>query len=68
MPIYEYQCPKCGAEFEKLVTGQTAVACPVCENPNVKRAFSLFGLKTGTGFTPSGGGGCGCSPTTCGCH
>ncbi len=68
MPIYEYHCPKCGAEFEKLVTGQTVVACPMCENPNVKRALSLFGLRTGMGFTPSAGGGCGCGPSTCGCH
>ena len=68
MPIYEYHCPKCGADFEKLATAQTAVACPSCESREVTRVLSVFGLKTGSTFVPSAGGGCGCSPSTCGCH
>jgi len=68
MPIYEYHCPQCESDFEKLVTGGTAVACPACENKEVERTMSVFGLKVGTTFVPSGGSGCGCSPSTCGCH
>jgi len=31
MPIYEFTCPGCGNEFEKLVMGgSVAVACPAC--------------------------------------
>ncbi|MBI4609780.1 MAG: zinc ribbon domain-containing protein [Candidatus Rokubacteria bacterium] len=68
MPIYEYHCPRCGADFEKLVSAQTSVACPTCASPEVTRTMSTFGLKVGTTFVPSTGGGCGCTPSTCGCH
>lgn len=69
MPIYEYHCPECGSNFEKLVRGPVAVACPSCENPEVTRTMSLFGVKIGTTFVASAGGGCGaCSPGGCGCH
>lgn len=68
MPIYEYHCPQCGADFEKLVSRETVVACPTCDNPEVTRTMSAFGLKTGTAFVPSTGGGCGCTPSACGCH
>ncbi len=68
MPIYEYHCPTCGADFERLVNGQTVVACPTCQSRDVRRTLSLFGVKTGTAFVPSTGSGCGCTPRTCGCH
>ena len=68
MPIYEYHCPQCGSDFEKLIIGQTAVACPTCESFQVNRTVSRFGLKIGTTFVPSTGGGCGCTPSSCGCH
>ncbi len=69
MPIYEYSCRECGAEFEKLVGAQAAVACPSCESQRVTRRISLVGVKTGGRFesAPAGtqaggccGGGCGC--------
>lgn len=69
MPIYEYHCPQCGSDFEKLVTRQSAVACPACGYPEVMRTMSVFGLKIGTTFVASAGSGCGaCSPGGCGCH
>ena len=68
MPIYEYHCPTCGSNFEKFVSSQVAVACPACASPEVKRTMSVFGFKVGTTFVASTGGGCGCSPSTCGCH
>ena len=68
MPIYEYSCPECGAEFEKLVGPQIAVACPSCASGWVIRRISLVGIKSGSrgdsapGAIQGGccGGGCGC--------
>lgn len=68
MPIYEYSCRECGAEFEKLVGPQVTVACPSCASGRVIRRISLVGIKTGSragsapGGTPGGccGGGCAC--------
>jgi putative FmdB family regulatory protein len=70
MPIYEYSCPECGKEFEKLVGPQVAVACPACASGRVIRRISLVGVRTGgLGASASSGegspgaccgGGCGC--------
>jgi putative FmdB family regulatory protein len=30
MPIYEYRCGVCGAQFELLVRSSTTPACPQC--------------------------------------
>ena len=68
MPIYEYICRECAAEFEKLVSPPVAVACPSCQSGRVTRRMSLVGIKTASRFseapvgTPGGccGGGCGC--------
>ena len=32
MPIYEYACLACGAEFEKFVQRPSAVVCVSCES------------------------------------
>ena len=73
MPIYEYGCPKCGAEFEKLVDARTVVACPSCESPKVTKRLSLFRARTAVsaGSAPSGDAapmGGGCCGGGCGCH
>ncbi|MBN1309913.1 MAG: zinc ribbon domain-containing protein [Anaerolineae bacterium] len=50
MPIYEYQCPECGEEFEKLVRSMSAadeVSCPACKSNKVKRKMSLVASKGG---------------------
>lgn len=66
MPVYEYRCRGCGADFEKYVAGTAvAVACPACESGDVMRKLSVFGLKTSGEFAgaPPGagcGGGCSC--------
>ena len=40
VPIYEFQCAKCGTRFEELVpAGQTA-PCPQCKSFEVKRRYS----------------------------
>ena len=69
MPIYEYSCRECGAEFEKLVGPRVAVACPSCQSGEVMRRLSLVGVKTGSRWSdaaaPASGGCCGGG---CGCH
>ena len=72
MPIYEYGCLACGAEFEKLVQAPSAVACPACQSDRVSRRLSVVGVKVGTRASsgpaaPMGGGG-GCCGGGCGCH
>ncbi|MEK6692881.1 MAG: zinc ribbon domain-containing protein [Nitrospirota bacterium] len=44
MPIFEYHCPHCGEDFEKLVFSQTVVECPGCGASEVKKKFSVFGM------------------------
>ena len=71
MPIYEYRCAACGKDFERFVqSGGTAVACPACESPEVKRTLSVVAFKTSGGFVPSSmpAGGGGCCGGGCACH
>jgi putative FmdB family regulatory protein len=70
MPIYEYHCPECGQEFQKLVYGHTAVVCPSCQSAKVRRRLSLFSVRGGGEpvASESGGGGACCGPGGCGCH
>lgn len=43
VPIYEFECSKCGARFEELVpAGQTA-PCPQCKSSEVQRRYSPIG-------------------------
>jgi putative FmdB family regulatory protein len=40
MPIYDFECEKCGTRFEELVAvGQTPV-CPSCGAEDARRTFS----------------------------
>jgi len=46
MPIYEYRCETCGAQFEELVgSDDAAPPCPGCGAESVERLFSGFGTK-----------------------
>jgi putative FmdB family regulatory protein len=47
MPIFEYQCLECDHRFEHLQrTGDTRVACPICEAENVERLVSLCSVSS----------------------
>ena len=49
MPIYEYQCAKCGERFEvrqSMGEDGSNLDCPKCHAQNPKRLFSSF-------FSPS---------------
>ncbi len=65
MPIYEYYCPDCDVEFEKLLKLSEANAvqdCPECGGRHTQKQLSTFatrGVSTGQGVAASscGGGG-----------
>jgi putative FmdB family regulatory protein len=52
MPTYEYQCEKCGHEFEReqRITDDPIKTCPKCKAPKAKRLISA------TSFVLKGGG------------
>jgi putative FmdB family regulatory protein len=57
MPVFEYECRKCGEKFEVrrgFWDKETGTKCPKCGSDDVKKVFSLFGMGS------SGGS---CSPT-----
>jgi putative FmdB family regulatory protein len=71
MPIYDYRCSACDAEFEQLVRSDTRVSCPKCGGRKLERQMSLT-ARPATGGKPAdfsrigpppGGGCCGG-----GCH
>ncbi len=69
MPIYEYNCRHCHNGFEELVlSSQEAIACPKCASPEVERRLSVFSSPGNRKAEGDAGGGCGCTPATCGCH
>jgi len=62
MPIYEYYCSKCEKIFEELIIGAPkGVKCPSCGNRRVRKALSVFGMKSGSKFVSSSGSGSSCS-------
>ncbi len=61
MPLFEYECRKCGHQFEALVVGTRKPACPKCKSEDLEKKVSAFGLAgAGAGaWSPSGSSGCG---------
>ena len=52
MPVYEYRCAKCCAEFEQFVrsmTQSTFPTCPECGANDVRKAISLVGASGNSG-------------------
>ncbi len=72
MPIYEYQCKKCGRRFECLVQGgrEKDVVCPDCGAPEPQKLISGFGIGGGSSRIKSASSGCTtCSTKSCStCH
>ena len=49
MPIYEYECKKCGKRFElrrHIKDSDNEIKCPECGEPSPKRVFSIFGMTS----------------------
>jgi len=50
MPIYEYECLKCGETFElrrSIIDDDNEIKCPKCGQPSPKRLFSVFSSSAG---------------------
>lgn len=50
MPIYEYSCGKCRAEFEQLVRSEVEerqLRCPECGGKRLERKLSVFAAHEG---------------------
>jgi putative FmdB family regulatory protein len=69
MPIYEYTCRDCGTNFEELLlSAKETVSCRSCRSKKVERHMSTFNSPASQEAGAKMGGGCGCMPSTCGCH
>jgi putative FmdB family regulatory protein len=74
VPIYEYICDDCKAEFEKIVINkQQEIACPKCASKKATIQLSVFATANGSSSggpssSSSGGGGGACCGGGCGCH
>ena len=74
MPIYEYICNDCGANYERIVLNdKSKVTCPKCASGKHTIKLSVFAARTNGDSKPSGGsapssGGGGCCGGACGCH
>jgi putative FmdB family regulatory protein len=71
MPIFEFHCRKCGADFEELVAAHGDLApCPGCGSERVVKQVSSFAVAGEA--RQAGGNSCacgGCSGGSCsGCH
>ena len=56
MPIFEYNCKKCGSNFEELVrsgTIENSIQCSTCGSRQIQRIMSIIGLVA-PGNQPSG--------------
>ena len=57
MPMYEYQCESCEAEFEELVSSAAdarSVNCPKCGVAGAKRRVSVFAARGAPESSASG--------------
>ena len=46
MPIYEYECLRCGHQFEMLVLKNTVAACPECKSKKLEQLLSAFAVAS----------------------
>jgi putative FmdB family regulatory protein len=55
MPIYEYVCDDCGANYERIVMSQKqSITCPKCESAKHTIQLSVFAAPA-NGSKTSGG-------------
>ena len=48
MPIFEYHCNACDADFELLVRKGSEPACEACGSTNLRKLLSLPAIKSET--------------------
>ena len=49
MPLHDFRCQACGAEFEALVRPPQAPACPSCAGADLERLLSGFSFSVRSG-------------------
>ncbi len=60
MPIFEFRCLDCEADFEKLVLGNSFdYKCVSCGSESIEKKFSTFGFTGGEKAQASSGPDCG---------
>jgi putative FmdB family regulatory protein len=57
MPIFEYRCRKCSRQFEEIVLGGRAPACPGCGGRDLEKLVSVFAVSRGGEGSDFGGAG-----------
>jgi putative FmdB family regulatory protein len=55
MPLYEYRCPDCGSNFEKIVRFSEADKTPLCPQCGKQNASKLISAGAVIGTSSSGG-------------
>lgn len=50
MPLYEYACLNCKAEFEALVRSSEVPTCPSCQGHDLQRKLSTFAAHANGAF------------------
>lgn len=67
MPLFDFTCTACDRVFERLVRGESRVACPACGSTKVERMVPVPARPVGRNeggavdvskFGPPPGGGC----------
>jgi putative FmdB family regulatory protein len=49
MPLFEYQCKRCGTNFEALVRpGDPSPSCPECHSEELEKLLSMFAVSSET--------------------
>jgi putative FmdB family regulatory protein len=72
MPLYEYACRDCDAEFELLIRGSEVPQCPECESDRLQKLLSVPAAHNSHELpvcSPAPAGGCGlpqCGQGICG--
>jgi putative FmdB family regulatory protein len=74
MPLYEYSCRDCSAEFELLIRASEKPSCPECASERLEKLLSAPAAHTGGSrdlpmCQPMPGDGCGlpqCGQGGCG--
>jgi putative FmdB family regulatory protein len=46
MPLFEYRCLACHAEFELLIRGGAQPVCPSCGAVSLEKLLSMFGVSS----------------------
>lgn len=46
MPIFDYECRKCGELFELLVLKGTVAECPACQGQDLEQLISGFAVSS----------------------